>query len=451
MIELLQRAVDAHGASTAAITDDASFTFAELLDMSTAMAAGLRQRGIDRLAVVDPDAATAIVAFAGSSAVGVEVCQYPADISPESAAELADRLDHTVVLTRRDDLPFAKTFTLDDLLVEGAELPPLPESRPLMVLTSGTTGGSRGVLHDWNRVVSGTLAIRPSPDERWLLAYGLHQFGGLQVLMHAAAACATLVAPTPRRPREGLTAMRKHGVTHGSATPTYWRFVLTQLRADGEPAPELRQVTLGGEAVPDKLLRDLREAFPTAKISQIYGSTESGNPRSTRDGQPGLPLSALDAGEDADIQLKIVDGELWVRSKIGMLGYYDDPTLDSSGWRGTGDQVEVVGDRILFRGRRSEVINVGGVKVHPFAVEERVLAVPGVDIARVFGRPNRLSGAIVAVEAVLAPGFEEELVKNQIREACADLPSAFRPRSIRIVDELKTAGNKIARGMSKED
>lgn len=86
MIELLQRAVDAHGASTAAITDDASFTFAELLDMSTAMAAGLRQRGIDRLAVVDPDAATAIVAFAGSSAVGVEVCQYPADISPESAA-----------------------------------------------------------------------------------------------------------------------------------------------------------------------------------------------------------------------------------------------------------------------------------------------------------------------------------------------------------------------------
>ncbi len=451
MIELLQRAVDAHGASTAAITDDASFTFAELLDMSTAMAAGLRQRGIDRLAVVDPDAATAIVAFAGSSAVGVEVCQYPADISPESAAELADRLDHTVVLTRRDDLPFAKTFTLDDLLVEGAELPPLPESRPLMVLTSGTTGGSRGVLHDWNRVVSGTLAIRPSPDERWLLAYGLHQFGGLQVLMHAAAACATLVAPTPRRPREGLTAMRKHGVTHGSATPTYWRFVLTQLRADGEPAPELRQVTLGGEAVPDKLLRDLREAFPTAKISQIYGSTESGNPRSTRDGQPGLPLSALDAGEDADIQLKIVDGELWVRSKIGMLGYYDDPTLDSSGWRGTGDQVEVVGDRILFRGRRSEVINVGGVKVHPFAVEERVLAVPGVDIARVFGRPNRLSGAIVAVEAVLAPGFDEELVKNQIREACADLPSAFRPRSIRIVDELKTAGNKIARGMSKED
>ena len=56
-----------------------------------------------------------------------------------------------------------------------------------------------------------------------------------------------------------------------------------------------------------------------------------------------------------------------------------------------------LGDRILFRGRRSEVINVGGVKVHPFAVEERVLAVPGVDIARVFGRPNRLSGAIVAV------------------------------------------------------
>jgi acyl-CoA synthetase (AMP-forming)/AMP-acid ligase II len=451
LIELLQRAVGAHGASTAVITDDATFTFADLLRLSTAMASGLSQRDISRFAVIDPDAATAIVAFAASSAVGAEVCQYPADISPESAAELAERLDHTTVLTRRSDLPFAKTFTLDDLIVEGAELPPLPESRPLMVLTSGTTGGSRGVLHDWNRVISGMLGIRPSPGERWLLAYGLHQFGGLQVLMHAAAACATLVAPTPRRPREGLAAMRRYGVTHGSATPTFWRFVLTQMRADADPAPDLRQITLGGEAVPDKLLRDLRDTFPSAKISQIYGSTESGNPRSTRDGKPGLPISALDAGDDADIQLKIVDGELWVRSKIGMLGYYDDPALDSSGWRATGDQVEVVGDRILFRGRRSEVINVGGVKVHPFAVEERVLAVTGVEIARVFGRPNPLSGAIVAVEAVLAPGVDIELVKSQIREACADLPAAFRPRSIRIVDELKTAGNKIARGMSQED
>ena len=448
MIELLQRAVDAHAASTAVVTDDASLTFVDVLRLSTAMAGGLRQRGIGRLAVVDPDAATAVIAFAASSAVGTEVCQYPADISSEAAAELAGRLDHTTVLTRREDLSFAETFTLDELLVEGAELPPLPESRPLMVLTSGTTGGSRGVLHDWNRVVSGMLGIRPSPGERWLLAYGLHQFGGLQVLMHAAAACATLVAPTPRRPREGLAAMRKYGVTHASATPTFWRFVLTQMRADGEPVPELRQVTLGGEAVPDRLLRDLHGAFPAANISQIYGSTESGNPRSTRDGRPGLPLSALDAGEDADIQLKIVDGELWVRSKIGMLGYYDDPTLDSNGWRATGDQVEVVGDRILFRGRRSEVVNVGGVKVHPFAVEERVLAVPGVEIARVFGRPNPLSGAIVAVEAVVAPGVDPEQVKNQIREACADLPGASRPRSIRIVDELKTAGNKIARGMS---
>ena len=55
------------------------------------------------------------------------------------------------------------------------------------------------------------------------------------------------------------------------------------------------------------------------------------------------------------------------------------------------------GDRILFGGRNSDIINVGGVKVHPLPVEERISAVPGVEMARVFGRPNRMTGAIVAV------------------------------------------------------
>ena len=63
------------------------------------------------------------------------------------------------------------------------------------------------------------VRVLPAPDQRWLLAYGLHQFAGLQILLHVFAAGATLVAPAPRRPREGLAAMRAHGVSHASATP----------------------------------------------------------------------------------------------------------------------------------------------------------------------------------------------------------------------------------------
>jgi acyl-coenzyme A synthetase/AMP-(fatty) acid ligase len=90
-------------------------------------------------------------------------------------------------------------------------------------------------------------------------------------------------------------------------------------------------------------------------------------------------------------------------------------------------------------------MNVGGVKVHPLPIEERVGAVAGVDMARVYGRPNPMTGAIVAVEVVAAPDADRDTIQADIRTACADLPPAARPRSIKFVDAVTTAGDKIVR------
>ena len=148
---------------------------------------------------------------------------------------------------------------------------------------------------------------------------------------------------------------------------------------------------------------------------------------------------------DDDLTFKVVDGELWVRSTSSMLGYYKEEPVDPDSWRPTGDLVEIVGDRVEFRGRKTEVINVGGVKVHPFPIEDRISQVPGVALARAFGRPNAMVGSIVAVEVVLAPGHDADEVDAQIRAATADLPPASRPRSIRFVQNIDLTGNKISR------
>jgi acyl-CoA synthetase (AMP-forming)/AMP-acid ligase II len=156
-------------------------------------------------------------------------------------------------------------------------------------------------------------------------------------------------------------------------------------------------------------------------------------------------MSVLERAEDADVQMKIVDGELWVRSKVGMVGYLGEEPGDADGWRPSGDLVEVVDDRILFRGRKSDIINVGGVKVHPTVVEERVSAVPGVAMVRVYGRNSPVTGSIVAVEIVPEAGVDEEELDAAVREACADLENAARPRSIKFVDEIATVGDKVVR------
>ena len=93
-------------------------------------------------------------------------------------------------------------------------------------------------------------------------------------------------------------------MTHASATPTYWRFLLAELRADGGPVPSLAQVTLGGEAVPGPGAGQLRSTFPDASISQIYAATEFGSSGSMRDGRPGLSTDVLDRGEEADVDMQ---------------------------------------------------------------------------------------------------------------------------------------------------
>ena len=447
MIELLRRVADEDPQRTAILTHERSVSYGELVSAAENAAAALDREGVTRFAVADHEAEPVVALLSGASAAGVEVCLYP-PAGPDEVGRLLERFDHDLVVTARDDLDGVRRLRPEEWTSgqAAAYAGPAPDSpRPHLVQTTGTTGTPRGVRHDWNRLLRGPARIKPEPEHRWLLAYGIHQFAGLQIMLHVFAAGATLVAPAPRRPREGLRAMRELGVTHASATPTFWRFVLAEMRGDGGPVPDLEQVTLGGEAIPEPLLGELERTFAGARISQVYAASEFGSAGSMRDRRAGLSADVLERGDDADVAMKIVDGELWIRSRTGMLGYYAEPPVDPDAWRPTGDLVELDGDRIHFLGRTSEIINVGGVKVHPLQVEERVSSVDGVGLARIYGRTNPMTGQIVALEVVAVPGADQATVDAAIRSACADLPSAARPRSIRFVDQVAMAGSKIVR------
>lgn len=448
MYELLRRTAGRDPDAVAVLRGTQSVTFAELLEASRRMAAELRRRDIRRFCIVDPDPVEVLPLLAAASLTGVETCVYPPTATAEATREMLDRFDHTLIVTDRADLAdLCETVTARELRAAPYDEldETLPEERPHLVLTTGTTGLPRAARHDWWPLVRAIdlPTMRSAVGQRWLLAYGMNQFGGLQILLHVANTGATLVATDEFSPKAGLAAIQEHGVTHASATPTYWRFLLAELNSAGIEVPSLRQITLGGEATSEELLAGLSRTFTGARITQIYGANEFGKNRSVRDTSTGLPLSTLT--EDADIQLKVEDGELWVKSAYSMRGYYGEEPLDPDAWRRTGDLVEIIGDRVFFRGRVSDVINVGGVKVHPLPVEQRISALPGVEIARVFGRKNALTGSIVAVEAVVAPGHDPDEVGAAIREACEDLPPASRPRSIRFVDEIVTRDHKIIR------
>jgi len=446
MIRLLELAAAAAPDSIAVVTDERSLTWAELLGEARGVAGALADRQIARFAIVEHDAGIVMALLAGAALAGAEPCQFQPDTDAAELAAQLTQFDHRTVVSRRDDL--GKVIRPTELVSDRPVQP--SDTQPLLIRTTGTTGVPKGARHDWSVLARRVADAVPHPGQRWLLTYGLHQFAGIQMLLHTVSAQATLVAPFPRQPRDGAEALAKLGVTCVSATPTYWRFLLAAARSTGASLPDLEQITLGGEAVPNDLLTRLRETFPSAKISQVYASTEMGSVVSVTDGRPGIGVDKLQSDENPEGTLRVVDGELWVRGSAGMLGYVDgdDTGVDTdpqNAWRPTGDRVEIVGDRIEFRGRDSEVINVGGVKVHPLPVEEALLPVPGVIAVRVYGRANRLTGAIVAADVVLAPEADPDEVRDRMRDAVSALPRAAHPRSVTFVDELETLGGKTIR------
>lgn len=457
MIQLLGAAAEASPGQTAVVTPEGSVSYGALVEDARRVAGSLEQRGLTRFAVLEPDAAWVMRILAGAALAGAEPCQYQPDLAAADFTQKASALGHATVVTRREDLgPEFEVIRPEDLLrADPVEASPAG-AQPLLILTSGTTGLPKAARHDW-RVLGKTVErVRPAPEQRWLLAYGPQQFAGIQVLLHVAASQATLLAPFPRQPRDGLAALLTGEVNCVSATPTFWRFMLAEAKSRKAQLPPLHQITLGGEACPANLLDEIKARFPDARVSQVYASTELGSVTSVRDGRPGIAVDALYSESNPNSNLKVQDGELWVRPETGMLGYADETDQDprsndgsDQGWRRTGDLVEIAGDRVLFRGRTSEIINVGGVKVDPLPVEDRITALDGVAGARVFGRANALTGSIVAAEIVPVGGLADddlEKLRLAVRDAVADLPRAWHPRSVMFVDVIELRGGKTVRG-----
>jgi acyl-CoA synthetase (AMP-forming)/AMP-acid ligase II len=310
----------------------------------------------------------------------------------------------------------------------------------ITLFTSGSTGRPKAVRHSWETL---TRPVRPSEEmgeERWLLAYRPHLYAGLQVLMHCLLNQATLVLPQrDASAPEVVHLMRKAGVTRVSATPSYWRWLLTMAGKNALKTLDLNQITLGGEGADQAVLNSLSELFPHARLVHIYATSEAGRCFSVKDGREGFPASFLEAPSPDGVELRIEDGELLVRSLNSMLrdGATDVTASTDAPWLPTGDLVERVGDRIRFVGRRSDIINVGGNKVHPLVVEQVVRSTPGVADTRVYAKRSSLVGQLVACEIAVEPPHDPEQVRSSVQRRCLDeLAAHERPRIIEIVSAI---------------
>lgn len=304
------------------------------------------------------------------------------------------------------------------------------ENWSVSLFTSGTTGKPKKVRHGFT---SASKAVRQGPkhaEDIWLFTYNPTHFAGLQVFLQAFMNRNTMVICNDPGKYNIDFLLRDHNITHVSATPSFYRFILPTLK--GEYA-SVKSITLGGEKMDEKLKELLLKNFPSAKITNVYASTEAGSLLSS-DG------TCFHIGEGMADKIKIENGELWVHRSITGEFSLDD----GDRWYKTGDIVEYVDGNIKFLQRESDSINVGGYMVNPAEVEEEILNIDNIIDVLVYGVENKLLGKILAADVVL--GAREENINRKIFACLSSKLQKWKiPRIINIKDTIEktNTGKKV--------
>lgn len=390
-----------------------------------------RPRGIDRI-LCPPRVSQLWTELVHAMLAGASVELLDRDLSPGERATLtgeaglpADRLDLPGIVVAPEALPGR---------VLGA-----PAGWRLTLHTSGTTGRPRKVSH---RMETLTRAVRRGGDHvsaRWGLAYHPSHFAGLQVFFQALLNLNPLVNVFHLGPGEFAAAVTEHGVTHLSATPTFYRAVALPA---GGPFPAVRRVTLGGERFDPDLAASLARVFPSARVLNVYASTEAGTLFAADGEHFRVPAALRDRVRIA------ADGELCVHGSLLAEIPLGGGAGETGGadWYRTGDVVEPSGaDRFRFLARAGEMINVGGLKVNPHEVEAAIRAVEGVLDAVVGGRKNPVTGEVVSARVQAVEGADPEDLEARIR---SHLSTRLQPHKVpRIYSftrlELTRTGKKM--------
>jgi acyl-coenzyme A synthetase/AMP-(fatty) acid ligase len=404
------------------------------------------------------DQLSALVALVELDGVARRIVLCPPGLPAEhlgavAADAAADALVSDRPLPSADMLDIACRAQVSPQLVPAAAVGRQAAWTQWVLLTSGTTGAPKLVVHTLATLAGAVRADGAAYVPVWSTFYDIRRYGGLQIALRALLGTGSLMLSNGQETTaDFLDRAGAHGVTHISGTPSHWRRALMSPHARSI-AP--RYVRLSGEIADQALLDQLKARYPQARVAHAFASTEAGVAFEVADGLAGFPAVLL-GRTDAGVEMQTDGGSLRIRSPrcaIRYLGAQDKPLADEAGFVDTGDTVELRGDRYHFVGRRDGIINIGGLKVHPEEVEAVINRHPGVRMSLVTARKSPITGALVAADIVPICGTEIDrtatatALRDDILAACRGVLAPHKvPAVIRFVPSLGVAASgKVAR------
>lgn len=314
-----------------------------------------------------------------------------------------------------------------------------------VAFTSGTTGAPKGVmLTDDNivNVLENTATYFRLENCRTIcIGRPLEHIAVLTgELLYALCNGLTVhFFEEPFMPKRLISFLTRRRIDVFCATPTLYRALAKAGGARG-----LRVGVVSGEVLQKSVGRLMTQAFPDTAFYNVYGLTEHG-PRVSALPPDQFRLRPDSVGKPiGNVEVRIEDGELLVRSPCVMRGYYGDAAATAEktagGWLHTGDGAHFDGDGYLYiDGRKDDMIIRAGLNVYPETIEQAAKAC-GVDDCVAAGETTENGTRIVLrytgsvdpsdLKKRLAAALPPSLAPNRIERvaAVARTPSGKKVR-----------------------
>lgn len=385
---------------------------------------------------------------------------------PKSTLEyIADDADLKLLITDSEHanlLPDISTIVIGSQnwvdMMSGAPLTDLvgvqPSDIAIQIYTSGSTGRPKGVLLSHENVTFTVLEFGATiPGEVMLVSAPLYHKNASMASKMAFASGGKVVLLPQFSASEYLEAVNEHAVTMCSGVPTMYALITAELRQSSSKydLSSVQRVFIGSAPLTEALFDDVQALFPSALVTNGYGTTEAvlefgPHPED-------LPRPKISLGyQHQNVQLKLIDpvsglesnqGELWVKSKGVMLGYHELPEANAErltdGWYHTGDLMHRDEDGwYFFVGRVDDMFVCAGENIYPDSVEQMLEKHPAIHQAVVVPVADELKGQLPTAFIRTEP--DHLLAVDAVKQfALKNGPAYAHPRHVWFVDEIPLA------------
>jgi amino acid adenylation domain-containing protein len=292
-----------------------------------------------------------------------------------------------------------------------------PNNIAYTIYTSGSTGKPKGVLVEHgnfaNFLAGMDQRLALEPPGVWLNATSIgFDISLLEIFGSLARGFTVLVHSDDSAPQYSLPALLASGVTHFQCTPSQATLLISEPQGR-EALAGVKQLLLGGEAMPLDLAKQLIALLKNGRLINMYGPTETTIWSTTQ--AVTEPEGSVPIGKPiANTRIYILDerGQPVPRGAIGELliggdgvtrGYHRRPELTESRFvkdpfaKQAGSRMYKTGDlarlradgAVEFLGRNDHQVKLRGYRIELGEIEIALRSHPAVKEAAVIAREDR--------------------------------------------------------------